>query len=61
MKENDTTTIVLFKTLILLIKPNISDTISNPDDTMTDNETIKKWLDMFKNILTKTEILYKEI
>ena len=61
MKENDTTTIVLFKTLILLIKPNISDTISNSDDTMTDNETIKKWLDMFKNILTKTDILYKEI
>lgn len=47
MKGNDITTMVLFKTLILLIKHNISDTISNSDDTMTDNETIKKWLICF--------------
>ena len=60
MKDNGISTSVLFKTLMLLIKANISNTSSNSDNT-TDNETIKKWLDMFKNVLSKTEILYKEI
>lgn len=60
MKNNGVTPVVLFKTMIMLIKANNSSNTSNqPDNTV--NVVFEKWLKMFLNILSKTEILYKEI